>query len=212
MARHGGRHPPLRPRRGDRGAPGAGRRPRRGRGGIAFAAGYAHEPAVRAFVTGLAPAPLIFLARFLVLSPIAELLRPAPAVHAASAPPGRTPVVLVIFDELPAISLMGPGRRLDAARYPGFARLAASRPGIATPRPSRTAQRAQPRDPHGAAAPARRARWRPAAPIRAACSRCSADAGTSTSSSPSRMSVHRTSAVRAPTPARAAGWPRSHPT
>jgi hypothetical protein len=79
---------------------------------------------VRAFVTVLAPAPLIFLARFLVLSPIAELLRPAPAVHAASAPPGRTPVVVVIFDELPAISLMGPGRRLDAARYPGFARLA----------------------------------------------------------------------------------------
>jgi hypothetical protein len=92
--------------------------------GVAFGAGYAYAPAVRAFVTVLAPAPLIFLVLFLGLSPVAELLRPEPAVGAASGPPGRTPIVLAIFDELPTISLMGPGRRLDAERYHAFARLA----------------------------------------------------------------------------------------
>ncbi len=92
--------------------------------GAAFALLYARAPGVRSFVTVLAPAPLIFLGLFLVLSPIAQLLRPEPTVHAATGSPGRTPVVLVVFDELPTISLMGTGRRIDAERYPGFARLA----------------------------------------------------------------------------------------
>jgi len=42
--------------------------------------------------------------------------------------PQRTPrprtIVLVVFDELPLTSLMGPGERIDAGRYPNFARLA----------------------------------------------------------------------------------------
>ena len=31
---------------------------------------------------------------------------------------------MVVFDELPLASLMGPGGRIDAERYPAFARLA----------------------------------------------------------------------------------------
>jgi len=92
--------------------------------GAGFAPLYARAPGVRSFVTVLAPAPLIFLVLFLVLSPIAELLRPEPGVQAATGAPGRTPVILLIFDELPTISLIGAGRRVDAERYPAFARLA----------------------------------------------------------------------------------------
>ena len=92
------------------------------RRGVALA--YARAAGVRSFVTVLAPAPLVFLVLFLVLSPVSQLLRPEPTVHAATGSPGRTPVVLVVFDELPTISLMGDRRRIDAERYPGFARLA----------------------------------------------------------------------------------------
>ena len=38
----------------------------------------------------------------------------------------RTPVVLVVFDELPTNSLLGADRRIDAVRYPHFAALARS--------------------------------------------------------------------------------------
>ena len=92
--------------------------------GLAFAASYARAPSVRSFVTVLGPAPLIFLALFLVFSPVSELLRPEARAQAATGPPARTPVVLVIFDELPTISLMAGDGRIDAARYPSFARLA----------------------------------------------------------------------------------------
>jgi hypothetical protein len=40
--------------------------------------------------------------------------------------PGRPPpaIVMVVFDELPLVSLLGPGSAIDGARYPAFARLA----------------------------------------------------------------------------------------
>ncbi len=43
---------------------------------------------------------------------------------AASKTPSRPPVVMVIMDEFPTESLRGPDGRIDAARYPNFARLA----------------------------------------------------------------------------------------
>src|ERR671917_1325499 len=36
----------------------------------------------------------------------------------------RPPVIVVVFDEFPTDSLLGPDGRIDAARYPNFARLA----------------------------------------------------------------------------------------
>ena len=44
--------------------------------------------------------------------------------HAAAKP--RTPVVLVVLDEMPAHSLLGRNGRIDAIRYPNFAALARS--------------------------------------------------------------------------------------
>ena len=38
---------------------------------------------------------------------------------------GKPPVVMLIMDEFPTESLRGPDGRIDAARYPNFARLAA---------------------------------------------------------------------------------------
>ncbi len=47
--------------------------------------------------------------------------RPAKAPHGVGRP--RT-IVVVVFDELPLTSLIGPGGRIDAGRYPSFAGLA----------------------------------------------------------------------------------------
>jgi hypothetical protein len=48
--------------------------------------------------------------------------------HARRVTPGpaRPPktIVMVVFDELPLTSLMGPGERIDASRYPAFGKLA----------------------------------------------------------------------------------------
>jgi hypothetical protein len=42
----------------------------------------------------------------------------------AESAPGRPPVVVVVFDEFPTDDLLGPDGRIDAARFPNFARLA----------------------------------------------------------------------------------------
>ena len=63
------------------------------------------------------------------------VLEPAPSrtpehrarQHTGPAPPGPVrpkTIVMVVFDELPLTSLVGPGERIDASRYPAFARLA----------------------------------------------------------------------------------------
>jgi hypothetical protein len=93
--------------------------------GAAFAALYAHRGGVRSFLTVLAPAPAVFLALFLLHSPLEKLSLESEA-H-AKAPPisSKTPVVFIVFDELPVTSLMDARRRIDSARYPNFAALAA---------------------------------------------------------------------------------------
>jgi hypothetical protein len=57
----------------------------------------------------------------------AALLAAAAPVTAQARTAPRTPVVVVVFDELPLVSLLGTGGkggRIDARRYPNFARLA----------------------------------------------------------------------------------------
>jgi hypothetical protein len=78
----------------------------------------------RMFVTVLSPAPLLFLALFLLGSGVTQLVLPERAeVATAKARPGA-PVVMVVFDELPLTSLLGPDGRIDRVRYPNFAALA----------------------------------------------------------------------------------------
>lgn len=91
---------------------------------MAMTVAYQRLQTARSFLTVLAPAPAVFLASFLLFSPVKEIVLPT---HAAATGPlvrSTTPVVLAIFDELPTISLMDAHGRIDAASYPSFGRLA----------------------------------------------------------------------------------------
>jgi hypothetical protein len=93
--------------------------------GIAAAAAYARLAPARALLTVLAPAPLLFAALFLFQSPVSELVWPGAQAHARAAPTqARAPVVMVVFDEFAGMSIMDAEGRVDAKRFPGFARLA----------------------------------------------------------------------------------------
>ncbi len=94
-------------------------------GGLAALA-YARFAPLRSLLSVLSPAPIVILALLLVFSPVSDLVfRSGDGAKAAG--PGttsKTPVVLMIFDELPTISLMKADKSVDARRYPNFARLA----------------------------------------------------------------------------------------
>jgi hypothetical protein len=93
--------------------------------GAGLAALYARAAPVRSFVTVLSPAPLLFLVLFLFISPVSDLVLPEGGAEAVAGESGsKTPVVMVVFDELPATSLMDSEDRIDARRYPAFASLA----------------------------------------------------------------------------------------
>lgn len=92
--------------------------------GVAGAVLYARSPVAASVLTVLAPAPLVFVALFLLFSPVSKLVLPQKDLAPAAGADSNIPVVMVVFDELSGYSLMaGPGR-IDARRYPNFAALA----------------------------------------------------------------------------------------
>lgn len=94
--------------------------------GALAALAFARLRLVRLFATALAFAPFVFAASFATHPSISKLLF---AQRAEGAEPvaieAETPVVVVILDELPTTSLLDENGRIDALRYPAFARLAA---------------------------------------------------------------------------------------
>ncbi len=92
--------------------------------GVAVAAAVARTRVARAFLAVLAPAPVVFVLLFLFATPVKKLVLVPEEKAAAANVASRAPVVMVVFDELPEISLLNRRRRIDAARFPGFARLA----------------------------------------------------------------------------------------
>ncbi len=81
----------------------------------------------RGFLTLLGAAPLIFLGVFLFSTPVHTLVFPNAQARAAAANVRHpTPVVFLLFDELPTISLEDESGGIDAGRFPNFARLARS--------------------------------------------------------------------------------------
>jgi hypothetical protein len=94
--------------------------------GVAIAVGYVRAAPIRKFLTALIPAPAVFVAVFLLFSPVSELVLRHEAAAAGVSLQSDTPVVLIIFDELPTISLMDAGAQIDAASYPNFGELAAT--------------------------------------------------------------------------------------
>ena len=92
--------------------------------GLAAAALYWRARVVGSFLTVLALAPLLFLALFLFDSPVKDLVFVhTPEVQAATVQ-SKTPVVVVVLDELSTTTLMNKSGGIDAGRFPSFAALA----------------------------------------------------------------------------------------
>ena len=95
--------------------------------GILFAGSYVRIVAVRLFATLLSPATVVAPAVFLAAPTIGPLLS-SPGAGAGpletAAPERPSPVVVVVFDQLPLVSLLDGGGGIDRALYPNFAALA----------------------------------------------------------------------------------------
>lgn len=92
--------------------------------GAGAAVAYARLGAVRSVLTVLGPAPLLFLGLFLFGSPVAKLTLADDAQARPADIRGSAPVVMVVFDEFPSLSLLDRSGRIDPVRYPNFAALA----------------------------------------------------------------------------------------
>ncbi|WP_442933743.1 sulfatase-like hydrolase/transferase [Micromonospora sp. CPCC 205556] len=95
--------------------------------GAAGAAAHRRWPALGRVLRVAAVGPPVFVVLFLVASPASAVVLPRAAGGAAgvAGPGSHPPVVMVVLDELPLVSLLGPDGRIDATRYPHFAELAA---------------------------------------------------------------------------------------
>lgn len=92
--------------------------------GAGAAALYARAEPVRSFLTVLSPAPLVFLFLFLFISPVSKITLADDASAKSIDGIKPIPVVMVVFDEFPGISLLDADDKVDPVRYPGFAALA----------------------------------------------------------------------------------------
>ena len=93
--------------------------------GAATGVAYIRLAPLRLFATFLSPALVVVPAAFLLTPGIAGLLAAADEESALDVAFGATPpVVIVIFDQLPLISLLDADGRIDPALYPHFAALA----------------------------------------------------------------------------------------
>jgi hypothetical protein len=97
--------------------------------GAGGAYAYWRWPAAGQLLRVAAAGPLVFGLLFVVTSPASAVVLPG---ERSGAGPGlgrgggalHPPVVLLVLDELPLISLLGPDGAIDAQRFPHFARLA----------------------------------------------------------------------------------------
>lgn len=93
--------------------------------GAAVEVGCRRASPVRLFVALLAPAFVLAPLLFAFASPASSLFRSAEnAFFGDAAPRVPAPVVLVVFDQLPLVSLIDGEGRLDRSAYPNFAALA----------------------------------------------------------------------------------------
>ena len=96
-------------------------------GGVLFASMYLRVVTIRLFATLLSPAAVVAPALFLAQPGIRPLLsgdEAGPAPLRTVAPDRPRPVVVVVFDQLPLISLLDRDGGVDRALYPSFAALA----------------------------------------------------------------------------------------
>ena len=84
---------------------------------------YVVWPSTRSWLRVLAVAPLVFAGIFLFTSPVRALLRPEGTSTPGTPREETAPVVMILFDEMPLLSLLQDGE-IDARLYPNFAALA----------------------------------------------------------------------------------------
>ncbi len=89
---------------------------------VAGGAAYARYDLVKRYATWLTPAPLVFAFGFLVLGPASGYFQRVPEPRHTQAKP--VSIVDLVLDELPLASLSDAKGRIDARRFPNFARLA----------------------------------------------------------------------------------------
>ena len=92
-------------------------------GGVSAVA-FGRSKWLRTFFTYLIPAPLIFALFFLFTPPVSGLVFPSTPAAVAATVESEAPVVFVVFDEFPVVSLLNAGGAIDGSRYPNFAKLA----------------------------------------------------------------------------------------
>lgn len=93
--------------------------------GTGLAAAYRASAGLRRLTVGAAFAAPAVAALFVFATPAGALVFPASAADPVAGLDGDPPpIVMVIFDELPLASLLDADRRIDAAAFPSFARLA----------------------------------------------------------------------------------------
>jgi hypothetical protein len=94
--------------------------------GLAIAlAAWRFRPA-QSFLSMLSAAPVVFLALFLLNTPVEKLVLASGGAQAAAIhTQATTPVVFLLFDEFPVIDLQDKEGAIDARRFPSFARLEA---------------------------------------------------------------------------------------
>ena len=92
--------------------------------GAAAAFAYVRGPLLGSILTVLSPAPLVFLALFLVGSDVSKLVLPQDDAEASSAGVSRAaPVVMLVLDEFRVPTLMDRNHRIDPVRFPNLAKL-----------------------------------------------------------------------------------------
>jgi Sulfatase len=93
--------------------------------GTAGMLAYARWAPARSLLTVLSPAPLLFLASFLLISPVSKLVLPQDDATAEASVKTGVPIVMVVFDEFADTALLDARHRVDRKRYPNFGALAA---------------------------------------------------------------------------------------
>ncbi len=92
--------------------------------GVAAAVAYARLEGARSIVSALAALPAVILVFVFLLTPISGLVFAGePQVEEATQGAVESPVVMVVFDELPGHALMNGNGQIDEKRFPAFGAL-----------------------------------------------------------------------------------------
>ena len=92
--------------------------------GVGGAALYQRARGVRSFLTVLSLAPVLFLALFLLSSPVKDLVFASNVDVSAATVANHVPVVMVVFDEVSTVALEDRRERIDPTLFPNLASLA----------------------------------------------------------------------------------------